>query len=68
MLLPVFSLKLLFGLSDARGSIHRRVIIKKTWLSAFSYAQSRILLVKLLLGFKNHAREKIRQYKKSWFS
>ncbi len=27
------------------GCMHRRVFIKKTWLSAFSYAQSRILLV-----------------------
>jgi hypothetical protein len=25
--------------------MHRRVFIKKSWLSAFSYAQSRILLV-----------------------
>ncbi len=25
--------------------MHRRVFIKKTWLSAFSYAQSRISLV-----------------------
>ena len=25
--------------------MHRRFIIKKTWLSAFSFAQSRILLV-----------------------
>jgi hypothetical protein len=29
----------------ARGCMHRRFIIKKTWLSAFSYAQSRISLV-----------------------
>jgi hypothetical protein len=28
-----------------RGCMHRRVFIKKTWLSAFSYAQSHILLV-----------------------
>ncbi len=28
-----------------RGCMHRRVFIKKTWLSAFSYAQSRISLV-----------------------
>ncbi len=51
MLLPVFSPQILIGLSDAIGRMHRRVIIKKTWLSAFSCAQSRILLVKLLLGF-----------------
>jgi hypothetical protein len=29
----------------ARGCMHRRFIIKKTWLSAFSYGQSRISLV-----------------------
>jgi hypothetical protein len=28
----------------ARGCMHRRFIIKKTWLSAFSYAQSRLSL------------------------
>ncbi len=35
-----------------RGCMHRRVFIKKTWLSAFSHAQSRISLVFCLsLGF-----------------
>ncbi len=38
-----------FAVSDAIvlscGCMHRRVFIKKTWLSAFSYAQSRISLV-----------------------
>ena len=32
--------------------MHRRLIIKKTWLSAFSYAQSRIsLVICRFLGF-----------------
>ncbi len=29
---------------DTRGCMHRRLFIKKTWLSAFSYAQSHISL------------------------
>ncbi len=29
----------------SRGCMHRRFIIKKTWLSTFSFAQSRISLV-----------------------
>ncbi len=32
-------------LNFSRGCMHGRVFIKKTWLSAFSYAQSRISLV-----------------------
>jgi hypothetical protein len=32
-------------LNLCRGGMHRQVFIKKTWLSAFSYAQSRISLV-----------------------
>jgi hypothetical protein len=30
---------------ESRGCMHRRFIIKKTWLFAFSYAQPRISLV-----------------------
>jgi hypothetical protein len=33
------------GSNQTRGCMHRRIFIKKTWLSAFSYAQSRISLV-----------------------
>jgi hypothetical protein len=31
--------------AETRGCMHRQVFIKKTWLSAFSYAQSHISLV-----------------------
>ncbi len=38
--------------NGTRGFMHRQVFIKKTWLSAFCYAQSRISLVFCLsLGF-----------------
>jgi hypothetical protein len=42
---PVVSRKGIIQNSYSRGCMHRRVFIKKTWLSAFSYAQSRISLV-----------------------
>ncbi len=34
-----------YGKLVSRGCMHRRLIIEKTWLSAISYAQSRISLV-----------------------
>jgi hypothetical protein len=37
--------RVFFCIKQSRGCMHRRVFIKKTWLSAFSYAQSRISLV-----------------------
>jgi hypothetical protein len=47
-----FQFSWIFDGGGARGCMHRRVFIKKTWLSAFSYAQICISLVFCLsLGF-----------------